>query len=276
MIITYLLTNNFMPIVLTGIVPHPPVLLESIGKEHRDSLKKTIESLHQLNQDLIKNKVDTIIVISSHAPQIPQSFTLNLGKLENNEMIYQADLKEYGDFQTEFSWKPDIYLSYKIKSYLETRAPLQLINQDKLDYGSLVPLSFLCAGLEDCQVLSLSPSNLDNETHRQLGRHLKEIFSNEDKNIAIFVSGDLSHRIDEKLNPEQLNFDTQLLRYLEQGQGQEITKWDPEFIKQHSACVFQPLLIMIGLLEDYQWKFIKLSYEAPFGVGYLSGYFKLH
>lgn len=265
-----------MPIVLTGIVPHPPVLLESIGKKHREQLKNTIDSLKELNQELIKNKVDTIIIISSHAPQISKSFALNLGKLENNEMIYQADLKEYGDFQTEFIWKPDIYLSYKIKSYLETRTPLQLINQDKLDYGSIVPLSFLCAGLEDCQVLSLSPSDLDNNAHWQLGQNLKEIFINEDKNIAIFASGDLSHRMEEKLHPEQLNFDTKLLRYLEQGQGQEIAKLDPELIKKHAACIYQPLIIMLGLLEDYQWKFIKLSYEAPFGVGYLSGYFKLH
>ncbi len=265
-----------MPIVLTGIVPHPPILLESIGKEHRDKLKSTLASFQELNQELLKNKVDTIIVISSHAPQISRSFVLNLGKLENNEMIYQADFEDLGDFKTKFSWKPDIYLSYKIKSYLETRAPLQLVNQDKLDHGSAISLTLLSAGLEDCQVLSLSPSDLDGEAHWQLGRLLKEIFSNEDKNIAIFATGDLSHRVEETLNPEQLNFDTQLLRYLEQGQGQEIAKWDLEFVKQHSACIYQPLLIMLGLLEDYQWKFIKLSYEAPFGVGYLSGYFKLH
>jgi aromatic ring-opening dioxygenase LigB subunit len=264
-----------MPIVLSGIVPHPPILMESIGKEHREQLKSTIESLQEINRNLIKYKVDTIIIISSHGAQIPNSFTLNLGKLENNEMTYWADLEEFGDFKTEFEWKPDIHLSYQIKSYLETKMPLQLINQDKLDHGSTVPLSFLTKDLDDCQVLCLSPSNLSADDHWQLGRHLREILSNENKNIAIFASGDLSHRVEEKLNPEQLNFDAQLLRYLEQGNGTEIAKWDLEFVKQNSACVFHPLMIMLGLLEDYHWKFIKLSYEAPFGVGYLSGYFKL-
>lgn len=264
-----------MPIVLSGIVPHPPILLESIGKEHREQLKHTIDSMQEINQELIQHRVDTIIIISSHAPQIPNSFVLNLGKLENNEMIYHADLEEFGDFQTKFSWKPDIYLSYKIKSYLETKMPLQLINQDKLDHGSTVPLSFLSKGLDDCQVLCISPSNLSVEEHWELGKHLKEILSNENKNIAVFASGDLSHRSEESLDNEQINFDSQLLSYLEQGNGKEIAKWDLAFVKKNSACVFHPLLIMLGLLEDYQWKFNKLCYEAPFGVGYLSGYFKL-
>ena len=50
-------------LTFAAIVPHPPVLIPSIGKENIDKLKKTIRALDILEEELNQANPDTIIVI---------------------------------------------------------------------------------------------------------------------------------------------------------------------------------------------------------------------
>lgn len=56
-----------MPLKLAAIVPHPPIMLPSIGKEmDRDQIKKTIESMHFLGDEVQIKNIEKIIVTSPH------------------------------------------------------------------------------------------------------------------------------------------------------------------------------------------------------------------
>ncbi len=56
-----------MSLKLAAIVPHPPIMLPSIGKEEdRLEIQKTIKSMNFLGEDIQTKKIDKIIVTSPH------------------------------------------------------------------------------------------------------------------------------------------------------------------------------------------------------------------
>lgn len=269
-----------MSLVWAALTPHSPLLIPKIGKDNLAKLKETQNSFAELAESLAKSKADSIIVLSPHGIEIDGAFALNMGVVENNENIYWADFEEFGDFESKYRWEPDIYLSYKIKSYLETRSPLQLATSEKLDHGASVPLILLAKNLPEAKVIVINTSNLSREEHITLGTYLKEIIMTQEKNIAVIASGDLSHRLDEN-SPMESNsagpeFDEFIREKLDQADFDAILNIDETLVQEAGECAYKSLLIMLGLVKEYNWSFKELSYEKPFGIGYLSGEFKLN
>lgn len=269
-----------MSLVWAGLTPHSPLLIPKIGKENSEKLPESRAAFKTLAASLENSGVESIIIISSHGIQIANAFAMNMGIVENNENIYWADFEDFGDFETKYSWEPDIYLSYKIKSYLETRSPLQLATSDKLDHGASVPLALLTENLKETKILSINTGDLGAEEHITLGTYLKEIIMTQEKKIAVIASGDLSHRLDEnsplESNSAGQEFDQFLRDKLNKGDYEALVNMDEKLVEEAGECVYKPLLVLLGLLKDYNWNFEELSYEKPFGVGYLTGEFKLN
>lgn len=268
-----------MSLVWAALTPHSPLFIPNIGKENLKKLSESKKAFNTLAKSLTLSEVDSIIVISPHGAQIDKAFSLNMGTVENNENIYWANFEEFGDFETKYRWEPDIYLSYKIKGFLETRAPLQLTSSENLNHGSSVPLALLTENLKDIKIIVIHTSNLDNEEHIRLGEFLKEIIMTQEKKIAVIASGDLSHRLDENSPLEAKTagpeFDQFIREKLNKNDYDALVNMDLKLIEDAGECAYKPLLVMLGLLKDYNWNFEELSYENPFGVGYLSGEFKL-
>lgn len=263
-----------MSLVWAALTPHPPILLESIGKENTEKLEKTKKAFDKLAESLYLSKPDLIIVLTAHGLSIENTFVMNMGKEKDGILSYEANFEEFGDFNTKFSWETDLFMSFKIKSFLETKIPLQLLNQDDLDHGSSIPLHFLSQSLKDIKILSITTSNFDTETHQNFGRYLKEIISNEEKRVAIIASGDLSHLFekDEKIAEK---FDEAIRKSLNPQKMDRIINMDPDILENAGECAYKQLVTLLAIIEDYNWKFEELSYEHPFGIGYLTGEFKL-
>lgn len=126
-----------MSIVFSAIVPHSPFLIPDIGKENLLRLKATESAFKKLEEDLYVSKAETIIIISPHGIIQPNSFTMNVSP------EFVANFEDFGDLTTKINLAGDIGLANKIRERMETRAPLQLISEPKLDYGSGVPLYLL-------------------------------------------------------------------------------------------------------------------------------------
>ena len=52
-------------------------------------------------------------------------------------------------------------------------------------------------------------------------------------------------------------------------------KLDRLIVKEAKQCAYLPLLVLMGILEDISVRPEELSYEMPFGVGYLNAQFHL-
>lgn len=261
-------------LTFAAITPHPPILIPTIGKENLKQVKKTTEAMEELEKKLFEAKPETIIIISPHGPILPDAFSINLNPK------YQSNLEEFGDFATKLEFKTDTALAYRIKELMEDKnIPLILASEPYLDHGAAIPLYFLTKRLSEVAVLPVGYSLLDFKTHFNFGDYLKEIILNEEKRIAVIASGDLSHRLIKDApagySARGKEFDQKLTELITNKNTAGILNLDSELVEEAGECGLRSFIILLGLLERINYIPEVLSYEGPFGVGYLVANFKL-
>jgi len=255
-----------MSLIFAALVPHPPVLIPEIGKEHLSKLEKTKSAMEQVEQDLYSAKPDVIMVISPHGEIDKTAFTVNLA----NE--YEADFEAFGDFSTKIKFKGDTILMTAGKEKISAKSPLNIISESRLDHGSAVPLYFLAQHLPNVPVIPIYFSMLDSQAHFEFGKGLKELIMSSDKRVAVIASGDLSHCLTEEApmacNPLGKQFDEKIIKLVESCDSLGIVNFDHELAEAAAECGLRSIQILAGVLSDMKCQPKVLSYEHPFGIGY--------
>ena len=263
-----------MSIVFGAICPHPPVLLPSIGKENSDKLQNTKNALTSLEESIYIAKPDTIIVISPHGIISSDIFHLNIADK------FYSNLEEFGDFTTKLEFSGDIQLASTIKQKAEViDFPVSIISEEKLDHGVTIPLNFLASHFTGIKILPISYSMLSLDQHFEFGKFLyKELIKN-DKRVAIIASGDLSHRLSEEApagySPKGKEFDEIIQSLLAKKDTEGILKIDPELIKESGECGLKSIITILGIFDEINYSPEILSYENPFGIGYMVANLKI-
>ncbi len=259
-------------IVFAAHTPHTPLLLESVAKESFEKIQKTRESLRQLEESLYVSKPHTIIVISPHAGMFDQSFTINA------HTHFEAHYKKLGDYTTSHDWKGIPYLASRIKEAATQKdIPVQLVSKEKIDHGSSIPLTYLTQHLSNVPILPIGYSSLSPKDHIAFGHVIKNICMKSNKRIAIISTGDLSHGLDSDApagyRKHAEAFDRSIIEMLESHNTTGIATMDQAMVKDAAEDGYRSLLILLGVIKNMNHTFKNLSYEHPFGVGYLTGEF---
>ncbi|HEX7331439.1 MAG TPA: AmmeMemoRadiSam system protein A [Pyrinomonadaceae bacterium] len=255
-------------LVFSAIAPHPPIMVPEVGRESIARVEDSIEAMAELTQRLIDSGAESVIVISPHAPLEADSF-----------VAYQGP-EVFGDF-TNFN-APDTYFTASVDEELlnaikETAAGerfevLSLPSHD-LDHGSAVPLYFLFRNGWRGKVVSLGYSFLSNEDHVRFGSCIRQAVDRVGRRVAFIASGDLSHRLKPHApagyNPDAHVFDEQVVDALRSNAPQRITGIDHNLRRLAGECGYRSMLVAIGASSELPMSCEVLSYEAPFGVGYL-------
>lgn len=256
-------------LVFAGIVPHSPILIPTIGKENQNKLKKTLKAYDILEEELHAAQPDTLIVISPHGEVNNDNFIVNTGSQ------YSAKFQNFGDFSTELQFKPDLGFINQLKSQNETKLPIQLTHSDNLDHGFAVPLYFLTRKYKNYRIVPINYALLNYDLHIKLGEAIKEACYSLNKRYAILASGDLSHRLSYQapvgFSPQAKDFDKKLIQLLKKKNVESILNLDADLIENAAECGLRSFLILLGVIKKMDYDFHVLSYEAPFGVGYLVG-----
>ena len=168
----------------------------------------------------------------------------------------------------------------KLGKKLKEKSPDKIIiSSPHQDWGFNVPLFFLAKDFKgeiERHLIGLeSPQFYFDEGKKISG----ELFS-ADKKYALIASGDLSHCLKEDgpygLRPDGPKFDQALIEALRRKDIEKILKLDESY-PEAGECGLRSFCFLLGILEDsginYQPEI--LSYEGPFGVGYLVANFKL-
>lgn len=255
-------------IQFAAITPHPPLIIPGIGKE--DDLGQaegTISAMKKLRDDIEKAGPDTIIVISPHAPVNYDRFVVNATP------NLEGSFDRFGLHQN-ISYKNDLEFVGKLDSAsTKENIPLYLNTGNMLDHGTLVPLYYLTQSIKP-ELVHLSFSYFDYGTHYRHGNLIGKVCEEIGKNIAIIASGDLSHRLDHGspagYSPRGKEFDETLIQILTEKDTSKIFELDDSFIEEAGECGLRSIIILLGALKGKRFYFEKLSYEAPFGVGYLT------
>jgi aromatic ring-opening dioxygenase LigB subunit len=255
-------------IVFAAIVPHSPLLLPTIGKEHQPQLAKTLAAFQELEQALYLSKAETLCIIAPHGPRYPDSFSANMAG------SYTGTLKSFGDFSTTVQAKSDFMLiDHTHRKMREEGIPFTLTSSEELDYGFSIPIILLTPHLSNWKLFPISPSMMDGKAHFEFGRNLKRIIHAESRRVAVIASADLSH----KLSGDSPGGATTEGPKFDEAVKSVVTTLDPtplltlpaETIESSGQCGYRPIATLLGTLENMNVKSHLLSYEAPFGVGYL-------
>ena len=261
-------------LVFSAIVPHSPLLIPSIGKEHRDALTLTLDALRTLEEHLYAAKPEVLIVISPHATHYAEAFSCNMAPK------YEGSLKEFGDHGTNIQAKADFLFIDRLHRHLRgENIPFSLHSNESLDYGVTIPLVFLLSHVPACKIVPLSIAGLSLEEHFAFGKALVQEIHAESRRIALVASCDLSHHANEK-SPKGASeagqaFETAMRAAVDQLQPAPLFALSAETLEQADQCGAKPLLMLLGALSDLKATSRTLCYEAPFGVGALTAEFEL-
>jgi len=255
-----------MSIALAAILPHSPILIPNVGKENREQLKQTVTAYEKLAEELIEHDIETIVVISSQGMKLKDAFAINI----NSE--FDCSFEEFADLITKLKVVGDINLGHQIKSTLETKEKLQVINEEVLDYGSAIPFYLLASKSPKTKILPIYTSSLSLQEHYDFGKLLKRELNLSEKKIAVIASADLSHKLSEDspagYSPKAKKFDQRVINAITKNKPQDILNLDPELLKEVDESCSRSIAILMGIMEDIKKTAKLLSYEAPFGVGY--------
>jgi aromatic ring-opening dioxygenase LigB subunit len=164
------------------------------------------------------------------------------------------------------------------KKLKEVKPDSIIISSPHPDWGFNVPLFFLARDFKD----EIKTYLMGMETPEFYLNKGKEIYKKLDKNkkYALIASGDLSHCLKEDgpygFNPDGPKFDKELIESLKKKDVETILKLDDKY-PEAGECGLRSFCFLLGILEGSGIKYQPeiLSYEGPFGVGYLVASFKL-
>lgn len=261
-------------IVFAAIAPHSPLLVPTIGKEHREKLALTVQAYAELEQSLYLSKPDTIVIISPHAQMYPDAFSGNVSDK------YTGVLKEFGDHGTTITAKVDFMLLDHIhRAMRKENIPFTLSNSAELDYSFTVPLLFLTQHMTNVRIVPLATSLLDGRMHYEFGRQLKRVLHAEETRVAVIASADLSHHANamspQGATPEGQAFDAAIRETVRAMNAPGLLTLDVGMVEKASQCGYRPIVTLLGTLENINGTMKELCYEAPFGVGYLTARFDI-
>jgi len=263
-----------MPLVYSGIVPHSPILVPSVGREHYDRATKTISAMRVMEKELYARFPETIIVISPQAHMDCEHFTIDMNE------DYVCDLREFGDFETEISCKPDFKLAQELREHLEdSNLPVMFRSEEMLDYGITVPLRTLAGKLRNIRILPLYPSMLSLKKHFTFGQALKEAILATSCRVAVLASVGLSHKLTKTapggFDARGREFDERILDLFSTRNSSGMINFDENLAKTAGENALRPLTILSGIMDRIEATPEILSYEAPFGIGFLVAHYLL-
>ena len=259
---------NASCLVFSAIAPHPPIMVPEVGRESITDVADSIDAMAELTRRLIESGAETVVLISPHAPLAVDSF-----------VAYEGP-EVYGDFAnfrapaTTFTATVDEELLNSIKQLANSQNyhVSTLVERD-LDHGTAVPLYFLFQNGWQGKVVTLGYSFLSNDDHLRFGSCIRQAVDRVGRRTAFIASGDLSHRLKPQApagyNPEAHFFDEQVVDAIRANAPDRIVEIDHHLRKLAGECGYRSMLVAIGASSDLPQSCEVLSYEAPFGVGYL-------
>jgi len=265
-------------------VPHPPIIMESVGGQDSYRAQCTIEGMTLLAKKVADIKPETIIFISPHGNSFSNG-TCILG-----EDILSGDFSQFGHSEISFSKSVNMNISKKIYDSFEDRG-LVTIFMDKqlastygvkasLDHGAMVPMFFIDQFYGDYKIVHITPGHTPLEENYFLGKLIKDVvdevtFDNPSK-VLLVASGDLSHALSDS-GPYAFHqsgpvFDQVMKESIQKGDPLTLMNLSNRFIEDAAQCGLRSYLMGFGYFDGIPYDSKVISYEGPFGVGYLTGF----
>ncbi len=256
-------------VVYGAIMPHPPILIPEIGKKRIKDANNSKKGLEEISRRLKAKDFETVIVITPHG-QVGQ-----VSVPVYTSHIFEGSFSAFGLNKPIFSFKGDPPLGLAIAKDCDTAT---ICPETLLDHGVLVPMYYpQAAGLKK-KLLPIAIAFLPLRKLFEFGQSLARTVARLDKNVAIIASADMSHRLTTDApsgySPKGKEFDDKLVELVKNYDVNGILDFDLALAEEAGQDALWSIAILLGVLDGLKVKHEVLSYEGPFGVGYMTASFE--
>jgi MEMO1 family protein len=259
---------NGRSLVFVGVAPHPPIMVPEVGGARVAEVRASVDAMRDLTERIKACGAETIVLVSPHAP------------LERSTFVAYGGARLHGDF-ANFN-APQAIVEVPVDEELlgaiqrtaaEEKYRVVLLEPQELDHGTAVPLYFLLRNGWAGRVVALGYSFLPDEDHVRFGECVRRAVEVTKRPTAFVASGDLSHRLKPGapagFDPEARRFDEQVVAALRANAPGQIPRIDQGLRRLAGECGYRSMLVALGATSAVEPVCEVISYEAPFGVGYL-------
>ncbi|NMD42060.1 MAG: AmmeMemoRadiSam system protein A [Firmicutes bacterium] len=261
-----------------GLVPHPPLIIPGVSRSEaeRSRVERTIAAMEQLARRIHKAKVERLIVITPHGPLLREGIAAAAPPL------LEGDFSRFGAAGVRVFLETDPVLLQHLQRE-SAEGPLRLIALGagerslprgfSLDHGAAVPLYYLQQAGVRAHGLHLTYTFASYRELYRFGKALRRAVEARGLPAAIVASGDLSHRLipgaPAGYSPRGAAYDRMLLELLREGRLEDILDLDEDLVEEAGECALRSFVIALGAIPGKDFRTEVLSYEGPFGVGYM-------
>ena len=249
---------------------HAPIVIPSIGAARAEKCKATTEAMFEAAGELASTEPDRVIVLDPHLTRYPNAYAC----VDMPSAIW-GSFKAFGrpDLEVGFPSEPEFY-RYLTKNAKDNMFSLEIMDTDELDHGAMVPLWFLgAAGFKGSVCIIGFPWKCHQRTHTEFGRFLRQASDGYGGRTAIIASGDMSHRLQygapSGYHPKAHEFDRAFKGHVESGELLKAAQLPLDLCDLAAEDSSESMAVVAGAVGEKVATARVLSYEAPFGVGYL-------
>lgn len=269
-----------MTLVGCFVSPHPPIMVPEVGGAELTTIDATVRSMRLLREKAATLAPDTIVLLSPHAPLALRHMGVSFASSYKGSLAYfrapQVTISAAGDEEVG-----EAILERAAKKDVPTTITASLGDQVELDHGSVVPLVYIMGALSrTCRLVVLSFSQLSCRQHVLFGEAVGEAIVSSPRRVLYVASSDLSHRLipgaPAGYDPRGAEFDRQVVDTFGAGDWQGLLSIPSGLTAAAGECGYRSMAVLAGVVAAAQAAGLAtrnrvLSYEGPFGVGYLVG-----
>ena len=259
-----------------GLLPHPPIVVPAVGGARTQGCRPTLEACRELARRLVERRPGRLLMVSPHSPRRAGAFGLWRGEL------LRGHLGRFGAPDAEVRLANDRQLAAAVeRAAAASGAATWGIPPEPLDHGATVPLWFLAeAGWQGPTTVVSSPWHASVGELEGFGRAVARAAAELGESrgaLALVASGDMSHRCSPTapagFHPRAVEHDLELTARVRRGDLRSIGTLDPELREMAAEDTVEASVIVAAAIDYRAEGHEVLSYEHPFGVGYLVAVF---
>ena len=269
-----------MPLVGCFVTPHPAIIVPEVGGAELAHVDATVKAMQKVAEEAKRLDPDTIVLLSPHSPLAHSHMGVSLAS------GYRGSLAYFRAPDVTFEAEGDQEVAQAIMQeaamhgipVVQTASHGEVVD---LDHGAMVPLYYVAQELpRPVRLVLLSFSYLSMEEHIRFGEAVGRVLLAEPARVVYVASADLSHRLlpgaPAGYDPRASEFDHAVADTFERGDWEALMSIDAGLVQAAGECGYRSLAVLSGLVGEVESSGGKarnrlLSYEGPFGVGYMVG-----
>lgn len=250
-------------------VPHPPLIIPSVGKGGEKQIVETTNAYERVGREIAEIAPDTIVILSPHSVMYGDYFHISPGEgATGNFGRFGAPQESFSEiYDTDF-----VSLLSGLAGCDGFPAGTLGEREKELDHGTMVPLYFIRKYYKGGRIVRIGLSGLPLADHYKLGTYIKETAENLQRKTVIVASGDLSHKLKDYgpygFDPAGPVYDEKIMDAAAKADFGGMLEFDSGLLDKAAECGHRSFVIMAGTFDGVDVKPEVLSHQDVTGVGY--------